>query len=105
LKRQLPNLPQRSRKTVARCHTGEAPRQQRKKKNKTKSKKEAAAPKSMQRRVAKRGSEQRPVVVGTTSDYSDSSSQSSTLVGFVHGSDHEQDSQTSIGTESDNDFD
>ena len=93
LKRQLPNLPQRTRSVVARRPAGEAQRKKGwKKKNKTKSKKEAAAPKSMQGR-AKR-----------TSDNSDSSSQSSTLSGFVHGSDHDQDSQTSISTDTDNDF-
>jgi hypothetical protein len=108
LKRQLPNLPQRSRTTVARRPAGETQKKQRSARRKqTKSKTwEAAAPISMQRRASlakQRGSEQRPVVVDTTSD---SSSQSSTLAGFVHGSDHEQDSQTSISTESDeeNDF-
>jgi hypothetical protein len=96
LKRQLPNLPQRTLSTRARRPAGEAQRRKSwKKKNKTKSKKEAAAPKSMQGRAKKRGSK---------SDDSDSSSQSSALPGFVHGSDHDQDSQTSINSESDNDF-
>ena len=68
---------------------------------------EAAAPISMQRRasLAKRGSEQRPVVVDTNSDYSDSSALSSTCAGFFHGSDHEEDSQTSISAHSDEDLD
>jgi hypothetical protein len=93
LKRQLPNLPQRTLSTRARRPAGEAQRRKSwKKKNKTKSKKEAAAPKSMQGRAKKRGSKI------ATSDDSDSSSQA----GFVHGSDHDQDSQTSISTESDN---
>jgi len=60
----------------------------------------------MQRRasLAKRGTtEERPVLVD--SDHSNSSSHSYALAGFVHGSDHETDSQTSISTESDEDND
>jgi hypothetical protein len=101
LKRQLPNLPQRSRTTVARRPASEAQKVRRSARRKrTKSKKlEAAAPKSMQRRasLAKNGS----VALDATSDYSDSSYSSSTLAGFVHGSDHEEDSQTSYSTDDD----
>jgi hypothetical protein len=108
LKRQLPSLPQRSRTTIARRPAGEAQKKRRSAGRKqTKSKtSEAAAPKSMQRRasLAKRGTtEERPVLVD--SDHSNSSSHSYALAGFVHGSDHETDSQTSISTESDEDND
>ena len=107
LKRLLPPLPRRSLTTVARRPAGEAQkRSARRKKTKSKTS-EAAAPKAMQRRASL--AKQRPVVVDTTkehpvvvdtttgSDDCDSGSQSSTLSSYLyqHGSDNEEDSQTS----------
>jgi hypothetical protein len=114
LKRQLPNIPQRNRTTVARRPAGEAHKPRRSIRSKTKAKSsEAAAPKAMQRRAssAKKhcasGSPTSRICVDTTtsaSGHSDSSSQSSHLGGFVHGADDESDSQSSLSSEWENEY-
>ena len=101
LKRQLPSLPQRSRTTVARRPAGEAQRKRKPKPTRRQQKSktsEAAAPKSMQRRASlARGSSD------DSSSRSSRGSRSSTFAGFVHGSDHDKDSQTSYDDDEEED--
>jgi hypothetical protein len=116
LRRQLPNLPLRSRTTVAKRPAGEAAARKKSARRKTnaKTQKEAAAPRAMQQRASRLraspstgGSAQRPIRVDSSSassGKSDCSSSQSSIVGFAHGSDVDSDSQTSYSDESEEDY-